>query len=291
MYPALSAWWRFMATASIFCLLLVRPAAAYDDFPVAAPLVDAEAVARRSHQGEEDEHVQHVQHGHAAAHGAETYHSLEMIAAAGRTDDGDDFFNMQYHGWWGNDKHKLFVMGELHRHDNVSEEVEYWFLYSRNVSEFWDLQVGWRHDTQPDPLGHIVLGAHGLAWYFIETGLHASMSEQGDINIRLHLYRDLLLTNKMVLTPYLELDASTRDVPAREISSGLGQGEFGLRLRYEVTPQFAPFIDVRIEHDFGDEQESGGGGGDTHGHNAQGGDEHGHDDTVWVFLAGIRILL
>ncbi len=266
-----------IAAAVVLCLLLVRPAAAYDLSDEALP---ADAIVGHSDHGEK-----RAEHGHA--HGSEAYHSLEIIAAAGRTDDGDDFFNTHYHGWWGNDKHKLFVMGEVHRHDNVSEEVEYWFLYSRNVSEFWDVQIGWRHDTQPDPLGHIVLGVHGLAAYFIETSLHASMSEQGDINIRLHLDRDFLLTNKVVLTPYLELDASTRDVPEREVSSGLGQGEFGLRLRYQATPRFAPFIDVRIEHDFGDEEESR----DEHGHGHQDDDSHGHDDTVWVFLAGIRLLL
>ena len=189
-------------------------------------------------------------HGHAAhAHGSESYWYFQMDSSIGQTNGNDDFSDSKYEGWYGNDEHKLYFQGELQRHDNSTERSEYWFLYSRRISEFWDLQTGIRHDSQPSTRGHAALGIKGHAPFFVETALYAVFGHSGAINIRLHQSREFLLTQRLVLLPHLELNFHNKDIPNREISYGFGETEIGLKLYYKLTSKLAPYVDIRYQHE------------------------------------------
>ena len=55
---------------------------------------------------------------------------------------------------------------------------------------------------------------------------------------------DLLLTQRLVIEPEIELEAFARDVPEREVGAGLSEFEATLRVRYEITRKVAPYAEV-----------------------------------------------
>jgi copper resistance protein B len=60
-----------------------------------------------------------------------------------------------------------------------------------------------------------------------------------------------LLTNRLILQPLVELSFNAKDDPLRGTGSGLSKAEAGLRLRYEIKRQFAPYVGVVHERVFG----------------------------------------
>lgn len=116
-------------------------------------------------------------------------------------------------------------------------------LYSRLISDFWDLQVGLRHDFRPEPeRGYVVLGFQGLAPYWFDVDASAFISNQGDVSARFKAEYDLLLTQKLVLSPSLELNLAAQTDSERGIGDGVNDLELSLSLRYEVIREFAPYI-------------------------------------------------
>ena len=144
-------------------------------------------------------------------------------------------------GWIGDDLHKLWVKAEGEREDST-DESELQLLYSRAWTPFFDWQVGLRHDFQPESRIQLAVGLQGLApqWFEIDSALF--LSDEGDLSARVEVEYDLLLTQRLVLQPRLEVELSASDVPEIGIGSGLAQTELGLRLRYEWHRKFAPYL-------------------------------------------------
>ena len=132
------------------------------------------------------------------------------------------------------------------------EEAEAQALYSRVISPFFNVQTGVRYDFHPAPSrAYGVLGVEGLAPMFLDVGAYVFASDGGHYSGRLEGHYDMRLTQRLILQPQLELNfysASERD---RGIGSGLSDLDSGLRLRYEITRQFAPYIGVTYESKFG----------------------------------------
>ena len=191
------------------------------------------------------------QHPADHQHGSETYHAFRLETDYGAGQDGP-VASWDLDGWIGTDENKLWIKSEGENSDGTTEQAEFWALYSRNVAEFWDLQAGIRHDTQPHSTSYAVFGIEGLAPYFIETEAHLFISDEGDVSARLRREHDLLLTQRLILQPYGEINLSAQDVEEQEIGAGFTEGEIGLQTRYEITRKFAPYIDVRYERKFGE---------------------------------------
>ena len=62
---------------------------------------------------------------------------------------------------------------------------------------------------------------------------------------------ELLVTNRLILEPSLELDWNGESDPARGLGSGLADAELALRLRYEVRREVAPYVGLVRERRFG----------------------------------------
>jgi len=92
----------------------------------------------------------------------------------------------------------------------------------------------------------------GLSPYFFETDAALYLSEDGDLSARVRQEFDLLLTQRLVLTPEVELEAFARDVPELGIGAGISSVKAELTLRYEVTRKFAPFVRVEYERALGE---------------------------------------
>ncbi|WOB79923.1 copper resistance protein B [Brevundimonas nasdae] len=161
--------------------------------------------------------------------------------------DGRDTYLWDMQGWSGGDINRFWWKseGEGDFRGNL-EEVELQALYSRAISPFWDVQAGLRQDFRPDgkDTTHLVLGLQGLAPYWFEIDAAVFLSTEGDLTGRVEAEYDQRITQRLILQPRLEIDASASDVPELEIGAGLSSIEAGLRLRYEFRKEFAPYVGV-----------------------------------------------
>jgi len=155
--------------------------------------------------------------------------------------------------WWGGDYNKAWLKTEGEWRDGPGlESAELQLLFSRAIASYWDLQAGIRHDFEPDPdTSYLTFGLQGLAPYLFHVDLAGFISEDGDLSARAEVEYDLRITQRWILQPRLELDAAFNDVPEREISSGVTALEAGLRLRYEIRPEFAPYLGIEYSRAYG----------------------------------------
>ena len=164
-----------------------------------------------------------------------------------QTGEGRDLFLWDVLGWVGRDYNKLYLESEGSRliHEGEFEELEVELLYGRNIATFWDFQAGIRHDFEPHPSRTFAaLGLHGLAPYWFEVDATAYLSEDGDISAAFEAEYDMLLSQKLILQPRLEFELSLQDVPEYETWQGITHVTAGLRLRYEIRRELAPYIGV-----------------------------------------------
>jgi copper resistance protein B len=172
----------------------------------------------------------------------------------GDSDDGDNrLWDAQ--AWYGGDYNKLYFKTEGEGNTGEAlETAELQLLYDRLIAPFWSLQAGVRHDVRPSAadVSYVAFGVQGLAPQWFETDVAAYVSEDGDVSVRGEFEYDLLLTQRLVLQPRLEINASLDDAPELGIANGLNSTEVGLRLRYEMRREFAPYVGVRWERLYGD---------------------------------------
>jgi copper resistance protein B len=125
-------------------------------------------------------------------------------------------------------------------------------LYSRAVARYTDLQVGVRHDFEPKAeRTYATVGFESQFPYWFDVEAAAFLSDRGDLIARLEGTYDLRLTQRVVLQPQAEVKLSAQRVPDLNLGSGLTHAELGLRLRYEIRREFAPYIGVAYERAFG----------------------------------------
>lgn len=180
-----------------------------------------------------------------------------------RDREGDDPQVVEGQFWAGYDLNKFWLKAEAEREDDATEELELQALYSRAITAFWDLQVGGRKDFKPEPdRDWGVIALKGLAPYFFEMDASLFLGGAGRTAARLELEYELLLTQRLVLTPEIELNAYGHNDRETGVGSGLADAEIGLRLRYEIRREFAPYIGVNWTKQYGntaDFTQAGGG--------------------------------
>ncbi len=165
--------------------------------------------------------------------------------------DGKNPLTWEAEAWIGKDINKLWFKTEGERVDGDTEEFEVQALYSRAIAPYWDFQVGLRKDFQPESREWGVIGIKGLAPYFFETDLALFAGKEGRTAARLQGEYELLLTQKTILTPEIEVNLYGKNDPAVGVGSGLSDVSVGLRLRHEFRREFAPYIGVEWTKKFG----------------------------------------
>ncbi|GAA4865846.1 copper resistance protein B [Luteimonas vadosa] len=154
--------------------------------------------------------------------------------------------------WIGTDLNRLWLRSEGERVGGHTEAAELEVLYGRSISRWWDLVAGGRHDFRPaDAQSYAAIGVMGLAPQKFEVEATAYVGERGQTAARFEVEYELLLTNRLILQPLVEVEFHGKDDPARGIGSGLGTVEAGLRLRYHLRREFAPYIGLVRERAFG----------------------------------------
>lgn len=162
-----------------------------------------------------------------------------------RATDGPDPWVLDAQGWVGQDLNKFWFKVEGEYLDGRVEEAEVQALYSRAIAPYWDLQLGWRHDIRPQPSRDwLAIGVEGLAPYWFEVEGTAFIGESGQLGARLKAEYEWMFTQRWVLSPELEVNLHSKNDEAVGVGSGLSDMQLGLRLRYEVRREFAPYVGV-----------------------------------------------
>lgn len=177
-----------------------------------------------------------------------------MLDELERRDGGSDKEDSwDAEAWIGKDLKKLWFKSEGERSSGKTEHAELQLLYSKAVATYWDFQFGLRYDFEPSPTRTwAAIGFQGLAPYFFEIDAALFVGDSGLTALRFEAEYEILLTQRLVLTPEIETNLYGRDDPEAGIGSGLSEIEAGLRLRYEIRREFAPYIGVNWSKTYGE---------------------------------------
>jgi copper resistance protein B len=160
--------------------------------------------------------------------------------------DGDQRAGVwELQGWYGDDYDKLGLRseGEWPSAGAASGRVE--LLAERIISRWWSLQGGARCDVGAGPgKGWAALGVQGLAPYWIDVEATAYLGSAGGVAGRLKAQTDLRVTQRLIVQPALELNAYSRPDRPRQQVAGLAAIDAGMRLRYEIRRELAPYLGV-----------------------------------------------
>jgi copper resistance protein B len=179
-------------------------------------------------------------------------------------------------GWVGGDVDRLWLRTEGERARGRTEKAEIQALWGHSISPWWDLVGGLRQDFKPgDSESWAAFGLQGMALYNFEAEATVFIGEAGQTAARLEGDYDILLTNRLVLQPTAEVNFYGKNDPQRGIGSGLSDSEVGLRLRYEIRREFAPYMGVTWNR--------------SYGKSADYAREEGEDRSEWRWVVGVRL--
>jgi copper resistance protein B len=184
--------------------------------------------------------------------GGMSYSKIMLKLGEYRTGSDGDGYRWNAEGWFGGDIDRLVLKSEGEgRVGEGLETGEVQALYSRAVGRYLDLQAGLRQDVSPHARTYAAIGAQSLFpfWFDVEGALF--LSTRGELLARAEGSYDLRLFQRLVLQPRIEANLAAQDSPGLRTGSGLSSAEAGLRLRYEIRREFAPYIGVSWERRFG----------------------------------------
>lgn len=188
-----------------------------------------------------------------ATHGDMTFGTLMIERLEARIADGQDGYLWDMQGWYGGDIDKFVFKAEGEgEFGGTLEDAELQALWGHAIGPFFDLQAGVRLDVESEMRSHLVIGVQGLAPYMWHVDSALFLSDRGDLTARIEGEYDQKITQRLILQPRIELELAAQDIAEREIGAGLTKIEPGLRLRYEIAREFAPYIGVEYEAKLGE---------------------------------------
>lgn len=219
---------------------MMQPAAASESRTPIPPLTDADRAAVYTSHG-----------GHQVHDSAINSYFLADKLEWQNADDGSALA-WDVSGWIGGDIDRLWLRSEGERSNGKTEDAEIQALWGHAISPWWDVVSGVRQDFKPGaPQTWAAFGLQGMALYNFEAEATAFIGESGQSAIRFEGDYDILLTNRLILQPTAEFNVYGKNDPQRGIGSGLSNSEAGLRLRYEIHREFAPYIGVTWNRTYG----------------------------------------
>ena len=185
------------------------------------------------------------------ASGAENHALTRADRIEYRPADGITLWELQ--GWYGGDIHKFWWKVEGDAGRRAADETEFGLFYSRAIKPYFDLQVGAhieRHDAGNDISAAV--GVEGTLPYWVEIDATAYLADNGDIQLRVELEREVLLSQRIVAIPRIKINASLQDIPERNLERGVNDTAVELRLGYKVHHKVVPYLGVSWHRHFGE---------------------------------------
>lgn len=148
-------------------------------------------------------------------------------------------------GWVGKDYDQLLLESEGEASSGKLQESRSELLWGHALAAYWNTQLGARYDSGVAPgQSWLAIGVQGIAPYWFDIEAAAYVGDQGRTALRLGAEYELLLTQKLILQPRVEANFYGKQDAARELGSGLSNLLIGLRLRYEIRRELAPYLGV-----------------------------------------------
>lgn len=182
--------------------------------------------------------------GHAAhGQGRQSYWLVDRLEIWDA--DGGAGLGWETGGWFGGDLNRLWLRTEGEREGGSLESGSVEVLYGRSISRWWDVVAGVRHDLGEAPSQTFAaIGVVGLAPYKFEVEATAYIGQGGQTAATFEAEYDTLLTGRLIAQWHAEANLFGREDPGRGLGAGLATVEAGLRLRYEISRRFAPYVGV-----------------------------------------------
>ncbi len=187
-------------------------------------------------------------------HGGQKFGQVFFNLAEYQFRKGRDGFEWNGQAWYGGDINRLWLKSEGDGTFGRSvDRAEVQALYSHAIGPYFNLQGGVRYDFKPNPSRvYATVGVEGLAPGFFELEGALFLSNKGELLARGEGYYDQRITQRLILQPRAELNFAAQSSREPGVGSGLSDVEFGLRLRYDIRREFAPYVGVQYRRAFGD---------------------------------------
>ena len=203
----------------------------------------------------------------------------DVLEFSPKGSDSNSFWDIE--GWYGGDRSRLWFKSEGEKSTTGKDyDVDFQLLYGRFVRRFYDFQIGGRIEARRFRGANVarpqlVVGTEGLRRYFYEIEALAFIDPKGNVSGRFTATKDFLFSQRLILQPRFETNLAIQKVERFGRGGGLNDIELGLRLRYEIRREFAPYIGVSFERSFFD--------------TADFVRQEGGDPSQIRFVAGVRI--
>jgi copper resistance protein B len=153
--------------------------------------------------------------------------------------------NLDSRGWVGRDRDRLWLRAEANTERDRVGEAQAHLLYGRQISRWWDIVAGIREDFRPGPpQTWAAIGIQGLAPYWFEVEATGYVGASGRTHAKIAVEYELLVTNRLVVQPLVEVELVGKSDPERGVGAGLSTTDAGFRVRYEIRREFAPYVGV-----------------------------------------------
>jgi copper resistance protein B len=172
----------------------------------------------------------------------------------GRTNGPDNELRWDGEAWVGTDMNRLWLKSEGFVSSSTASDGDQEALYDRPIPHmrYFDAQVGVRTDLDSGPgRTWAAVGIEGLAPYYFQFAPTLYIRDGGHIAGRVTGSCDLLITQRWIVQPEAELNFYSKDDPARRIGSGFSELDTGVRLRYEMSRKFAPYLGFAYNGTYG----------------------------------------
>jgi copper resistance protein B len=209
-------------------------------------------------------------------HGGQKFLQVLWNVAEYQVRKGRDGYEWDGEGWYGGDINRLWFKSEGEgAFGEGLEKAEVQALYSRAIDPYWNIQAGLRYDFKPNPSRvYATVGLEGLAPSFFDVEGALFLSNKGEIMARAEGSYDQRITQRLILQPRAEINVAAQNSREIGVGAGLSDAEVGVRLRYDIRREFAPYVGVQYRRAFGRTRDYL--------------RADGEDAAGWSFLAGIR---
>lgn len=186
---------------------------------------------------------------------------IDVLEYRPKTNSGErtSDYRWDIEGWYGGDYNRLWFKSEGQQDTafKADYDVDFQLLYGRFIRKYYDFQIGPRVETQTFRGRNVtrglgVIGIQGLVPYNYELEAALFIDQNGKVSGRLSLTKDLLLTQRLILQGRFESNVAVQRVEQFTTGSGLNNLEFGVRLRYEIRRELAPYVGFSLDRSFGE---------------------------------------
>lgn len=162
-------------------------------------------------------------------------------------------------GWYGGDYNRMWFKSEGQQDTafKADYDVDFQLLYGRFIGKYYDIQVGGRTEMQSFRGGNVtrglgVIGLQGIVPYNYEFESALFFDQNGAVSARLSYTKDFLVTQRLILQGRFQTNVAIQRVEEFTTGSGLNNLEFGVRVRYEIRREFAPYVGLSFDRSFGE---------------------------------------